>query len=187
MGIVVMISSGLCLFTYKSSEFNALGFAFLLFASMVSGMRWSLAQLIMQKSKLGLHNPIDMVYFMQPWMIASILPFTIGFEGLIFFYRLVKVDLMVSLLFLGKRLYEGYFGLQEVQNGQIITVVLQIIIGAVLAFCMELSEFLVVSFTSSLTLAVAGIFKVSFYCYSAFFVIHRCRWTVLNTRLHSTH
>lgn len=86
MFIVVMISSGLCLFTYKSSEFNALGFAFLLLASMVSGMRWSLAQLIMQKSKLGLHNPVDMVYFMQPWMIASILPFTIGFEGCFAFF-----------------------------------------------------------------------------------------------------
>lgn len=69
---------------------------------------------------------------------------------------------------IGRKLYDGYLGLPEVPNTEIITVVLQIIIGAVLAFCMELSEFLVVSFTSSLTLAVAGIFKVSLYHYFFF-------------------
>lgn len=81
MMIVVLISSGLFLFTYKSTNLNALGFAFLIFASLCSGIRWSFAQLVMQKSKLGLHNPIDMIYFMQPWMLLSIVPFTIGFEG----------------------------------------------------------------------------------------------------------
>ncbi len=79
--IVVMISSGLFMFTYKSTNFNALGFTFLIFASLCSGIRWSFAQLVMQKSKLGLHNPIDMIYYMQPWMLLSIVPFTIGCEG----------------------------------------------------------------------------------------------------------
>lgn len=36
----------------------------------------------------------------------------------------------------------------------------KITIGAFLAFAMEISEFLVLSYTSSLTLSVAGIFKV---------------------------
>lgn len=56
--IVVMISSGLFLFTYKSTEFDLLGFILLLIASFSSGARWTLAQILMQKSKLGLHNPI---------------------------------------------------------------------------------------------------------------------------------
>jgi solute carrier family 35 protein C2 len=38
--------------------------------------------------------------------------------------------------------------------------VLQIVAGAVLAFCMEVAEFMVVTHTSSLTLSVAGVFKV---------------------------
>lgn len=79
--IVIMISGGLFMFTYKSTQFNPLGFVFLLFASLTSGIRWSFAQLVMQKCNLGLHNPIDMVYHMQPWMIIAILPFTLGFEG----------------------------------------------------------------------------------------------------------
>lgn len=81
MVIVVLISSGLCLFTYKSTQFNTLGFIFLILASIISGIRWTFAQFIMQKSKLGLHNPIDMMYFMQPWMILPILPLALGFEG----------------------------------------------------------------------------------------------------------
>lgn len=58
-----------------------LGFTYLVFASMTSGIRWTFAQIIMQKSKLGLHNPVDMIYFMQPWMILPILPLTIYTEG----------------------------------------------------------------------------------------------------------
>ena len=82
-----MIAGGLFMFTYKSTQFDGIGFAFLLFASFTSGIRWSFAQLIMQKSKLGLHNPVDMMFHMQPWMILSILPFTIGFEGMSFIYH----------------------------------------------------------------------------------------------------
>lgn len=36
---------------------------------------------------------------------------------------------------------------------------LKVLIGAVIAFIMELSEFLVVTYTSSLTLSIGGIFK----------------------------
>lgn len=140
MTIVIMISVGLCLFTYKATEFNGLGFSFLLFASLVSGMRWSFAQLIMQKSKLGLHNPVDMVFHMQPWMILSVLPFTICFEG--------------------RQLYDGWLqqGADSTPaDAQLLAA--KVIGGACIAFFMELSEFLVLSFTSSLTLAVSGIFK----------------------------
>jgi solute carrier family 35 protein C2 len=35
----------------------------------------------MQKSNLGLSNPIDMIFHVQPIMIVALLPFTLGFEG----------------------------------------------------------------------------------------------------------
>lgn len=79
--IVGLIGLGLFMFTYKSTQFNTLGFLFILFASLSSGVRWSFAQFIMQKSKLGLHNPIDMIYHMQPWMIVSLLPLVLFIEG----------------------------------------------------------------------------------------------------------
>uniref|UniRef100_A0A182Y106 Sugar phosphate transporter domain-containing protein n=1 Tax=Anopheles stephensi TaxID=30069 RepID=A0A182Y106_ANOST len=137
--IVVMISGGLFMFTYKSTQFDALGFSFLLFASLSSGIRWTFAQLIMQKSKLGLHNPIDMIFHMQPWMILSVLPFTIGFEG--------------------RKLVEGFHMVQQLPSNIVVDMWAKISIGAFIAFAMEVSEFMVLTNTSSLTLSVAGIFK----------------------------
>ena len=40
-------------------------------------------------------------------------------------------------------------------------------IGSILAFCMEFSEFLLLTYTSSLTLSIAGIFKEVFTLYLA--------------------
>ena len=99
-----------------------------------------MAQIVMQKSKLGLHNPIDMIYYMQPWMIISLLPFAIIFES--------------------KTLWEHFDCIFEMEPSELFILWLKISIGAFLAFFMEISEFLVLSHTSSLTLSVAGIFKV---------------------------
>lgn len=79
--IVVLISGGLFMFTYKATKFDVQGFIFLLIASLSAGIRWSFAQLLMQKSKLGLHNPIDMIYHMQPWMILAVVPVILIFES----------------------------------------------------------------------------------------------------------
>lgn len=81
VSIVVLISGGLIMFTYKASQFDVLGFVFILIASLSAGIRWSFAQLLMQKSKMGLHHPIDMIYHMQPWMVVAIVPCIALFEG----------------------------------------------------------------------------------------------------------
>ncbi|XP_001352863.2 solute carrier family 35 member C2 [Drosophila pseudoobscura] len=137
--IVGLIGAGLVMFTYKSTQFNALGFFFILFASLSSGLRWSFAQFIMQKSKLGLHNPIDMIYYMQPWMIASLLPLVCGIEGV--------------------KLYDVAENLKIYTTDEITWAIARITFGALLAFLMEFTEFLVLCKTSSLTLSIAGIFK----------------------------
>ncbi|XP_013199486.1 solute carrier family 35 member C2 [Amyelois transitella] len=136
VGIVFMISSGLIMFTYKATQFNLHGFNFLLLASFAAGLRWTFAQLLMQKSKLGLHNPVDMVFHVQPWMFASLLPFMVMFEGMTCFYYLQSLD-----------------------HGELLPTILKVTVGATIAFAMEISEFLVVTYTSSLTLSIAGIFK----------------------------
>ncbi|XP_064544601.1 solute carrier family 35 member C2 [Drosophila montana] len=137
--IVGLIGLGLFMFTYKSTQFNTLGFFFILFASLSSGLRWSFAQFIMQKSKLGLHNPIDMIYHMQPWMIASLLPLVLFIEG--------------------PKLYKVLENLHNVSEADVIWTLARITLGAFIAFFMEVSEFLVLCKTSSLTLSIAGIFK----------------------------
>ncbi|XP_026331943.1 solute carrier family 35 member C2 [Hyposmocoma kahamanoa] len=136
VGIVLMISSGLVMFTYKATHFDAQGFAFLLIASFASGLRWTFAQLLMQKTKLGLHNPVDMVFHVQPWMFVSLLPFMIYFEGVDCFTHLISLP-----------------------PEELVPTILKVSVGATIAFAMEISEFLVVTYTSSLTLSIAGIFK----------------------------
>lgn len=48
----------------------------------------------------------------------------------------------------------------EYATRDVCMVILKISFGAFMAFCMEISEFMVLAKTSSLTLSIAGIFKV---------------------------
>jgi len=137
--IVVTISIGLIMFTYKSTDFVFVGFMMVLSASFLSGIRWTVSQLIMQKGKYSLGNPVDMIFHVQPLMILTLLPFAVGFEG-------TRVS---SSLLLFR--YEEF------------TVFLQtmglVVLGGLIAFLMEVGEFLLLAHTSSLTLSVAGIVK----------------------------
>lgn len=80
-----------------------------------------------------------MIYYMQPYMLISLLPFAIVFES--------------------TRLLEHFSMIFDMEAFEILVLWLKISIGAFLAFFMEISEFLVLSQTSSLTLSVSGIFK----------------------------
>merc|ERR1711971_13439 len=108
-------------------------------ASFLSGIRWTLSQLIMRKAQLGLSNPIDLVYHVQPLMILCLLPFAVAFEG-------TRISASISV-----------FRFQEIS---VFLETLGLIgVGGMIAFCMEVAEFLLVSYTSGLTLSVAGIVK----------------------------
>ena len=137
--IVLMISVGLAMFTYKSTEFVLAGFMMVLSASFLSGIRWTMSQLIMQKSQLGLSNPIDMIYHVQPVMIIVLLHFTLAFEG-------VKISSSSAFF----RFDDGLLFL---------TTMARVCVGGIIAFFMEVAEYLLVSYTSGLTLSVAGIVK----------------------------
>jgi len=52
--VVLFIAVGLFMFTYESTQFNAAGFSLVLFASFVSGLRWTLAQIVLQREETGL-------------------------------------------------------------------------------------------------------------------------------------
>ena len=51
--MVLLIAGGLFMFTYKSTQFNMEGFALVLGASFVGGIRWTLTQILLQKAELG--------------------------------------------------------------------------------------------------------------------------------------
>ncbi|XP_005491329.2 solute carrier family 35 member C2 isoform X2 [Zonotrichia leucophrys gambelii] len=80
--VVLLIAGGLFMFTYKSTQFNAQGFVLVLCASFLGGIRWTLTQILMQKAELGLQNPIDIMFHLQPLMFLGLLPLFAVFEGL---------------------------------------------------------------------------------------------------------
>ncbi|KAG8131435.1 hypothetical protein E2320_009372 [Naja naja] len=79
--VVLLIAGGLFLFTYKSTQFEAEGFAMVLGASFLGGVRWTRTQILLQKEELGLQNPIDTMFHLQPAMFLSLFPLFAVFEG----------------------------------------------------------------------------------------------------------
>ncbi|XP_034497634.1 solute carrier family 35 member C2 [Ailuropoda melanoleuca] len=137
--VVLLIAGGLFMFTYKSTQFNVEGFALVLGASFIGGIRWTLTQMLLQKAELGLQNPIDTMFHLQPLMFLGLFPLFAIFEGL---------HLSTS---------EKIFRFQD--TGLLLRVLGSLFLGGILAFGLGFSEFLLVSRTSSLTLSIAGIFK----------------------------
>ncbi|XP_053309370.1 solute carrier family 35 member C2 isoform X2 [Spea bombifrons] len=137
--VVLLISGGLFMFTFKSTQFDTRGFLLVLAASCLGGVRWTLTQIIMQKAELGLQNPIDTMYHLQPVMFLSLFPLFVGIEGL-----------HVSTS-------EQLFRYHDVNR--LLVLLSALCAGGLLAFGLGYSEFLLVSRTSSLTLSIAGIFK----------------------------
>ncbi|XP_054165384.1 solute carrier family 35 member C2-like isoform X2 [Oppia nitens] len=139
--VVFLISIGLFMFTYHSTQFQIQGFLLVLSASLLGGLRWTLSQLVMQRKEVGLSNPLDMMYHIQPWMLLGLIPLAVVFEGI----PLSQSKVTISQIFNDSELIWEAISL--------------IIIGSILAFFMEFSEFLLLTYTSSLTLSIAGIFK----------------------------
>lgn len=79
--VVLLIAGGLFMFTYKSTQFNVEGFALVLGASFIGGIRWTLTQMLLQKADLGLQNPIDTMFHLQPLMFLGLFPLFAIFEG----------------------------------------------------------------------------------------------------------
>ncbi|XP_037122070.1 solute carrier family 35 member C2 [Syngnathus acus] len=137
--VVLLISCGLFMFTFQSTQFNMEGFLMVLLASFIGGIRWTLTQVLTQKAELGLQNPVDAMYHLQPLMFLGLFPLFLYNEGL---------SISTS-----DKLFRGTELLPLLHS------VFLLSIGGVLAFGLGFSEFLLVSRTSSLTLSISGIFK----------------------------
>ena len=62
-------------------EFHLFGFLIVLAAAILSGVRWTFSQTVMQRSQLGLENPVDFMYHIQPVMLITLVPFLGALEG----------------------------------------------------------------------------------------------------------
>ena len=105
IAVVALIVGGLFLFTYKSTSFDWEGFILVrhtfsvdlrdmfqssltsylssqvISASFLTGVRWTSAQILLQKEELGLSNPLDTIYHLQPIMILTLVPLATLVDG----------------------------------------------------------------------------------------------------------
>ncbi|TKR95398.1 hypothetical protein L596_009573 [Steinernema carpocapsae] len=135
-----LIATGLFLFTWQAAQLDMLGLLLVELAAASTGVRWTVSQLVMQREDqaTSLRHPLDMVIHVQPWMVVAILPLLFVFEG---------GELTLTRIFMYEKEYQP------------LRVMFLITFGGLLAFLMEMSEYLLLVHTSGITLNIFGIIK----------------------------
>lgn len=136
--IIGVMTIGVIMMVAGETHFVLLGFFLVLGAAIFSGLRWSLTQLLLRASNgINTHNdPVRTIMYISP--------------------------VMGTLLFLMGGVVEGYGNVVHAElwadKGLFLSLGILILPG-VLAFCMTLSEFMLLGRTSVLALSIAGIAK----------------------------
>ncbi|KAI8595173.1 triose-phosphate transporter family-domain-containing protein [Dissophora ornata] len=139
-GVIGVICVGLFMMVMSEVDFVLVGFIQVMLASVLGGLRWSLTQLLLERSdtKSGsLANPISTIFFLSP--------------------------IMGICLFIVAGIFEGYgniFGSEFFQTvGSSFGTLGLLFLGGIFAFSMVLAEFNLIARTSVVSLSVLGIVK----------------------------
>ncbi|KAL8133599.1 putative sugar phosphate/phosphate translocator At1g06470 isoform X2 [Apium graveolens] len=135
--IILVISVGILLTVAKETEFQFWGFIFVMLASVMSGFRWTMTQILLQKEVYGLKNPLTLMSYVAPVMAVSTGILSLIFEPWDDFSKNV------------------YFN----SSWHITRSSLLMLFGGTLAFFMVLTEYILVSVTSAVTVTIAGVVK----------------------------
>lgn len=138
--IVFIICTGVGLTAAGEVQFSWFGFLLIQLASMASGLRWSLTQMLLPRSSTASH-PVATLYQLSPYTFVFFGMGTLAFET-------GEHNFMNSKFF------------QDFETA--LETVSLLVGGGVIALLMTLSQFYFVQKTSVLTFSVAGIFKVVF-------------------------
>ncbi|GFP87903.1 probable sugar phosphate/phosphate translocator at1g06470 [Phtheirospermum japonicum] len=137
LGIMLVISVGILLTVAKETEFEFWGFIFVTLAAVMSGFRWTMTQILLQKESYGLKNPLTLMSYVTPVMaIATAL-----------------LSLMLDPW--NEFRTSDYFN----SSWHIVRSSLLMLFGGTLAFFMVLTEYILVSVTSAVTVTIAGVVK----------------------------
>lgn len=80
VAIIIVMVAGVILTVEGETKFDTLGFSLVLVASIVSGLRWSMTQLLLQHEHMGISNPIATLYYLSPVMFVTMLTLSLIFE-----------------------------------------------------------------------------------------------------------
>ncbi|KAG0290539.1 Triose-phosphate Transporter [Linnemannia gamsii] len=139
-GVIGVICVGLFMMVMSEVDFVLIGFIQVMLASVLGGLRWSLTQLLLERTdtKSGsLANPISTIFFLSPIMGICLCIVAGVFEGF------------------GTIFSSEFF--QTFQSG-LFTLGL-LFLGGIFAFMMVLAEFNLIARTSVVSLSVLGIIK----------------------------
>ncbi|KAI7904336.1 triose-phosphate transporter family-domain-containing protein [Cokeromyces recurvatus] len=136
--IIVIMVTGVILTVEGETKFDGLGFSLVLIASIISGLRWSMTQLLLKHENIGISNPIATLYYLSPVMFMTMMTLSLIFEHPFDQSQDSNhFDTFAHIIEL--------FGLMS--------------IGGFLAFAMILAELYLIKSTNTVTLSVAGISK----------------------------
>ncbi|KAF5183171.1 Solute carrier family 35 member c2 [Thalictrum thalictroides] len=150
LGIMLVISAGILLTVAKETEFEVWGFIFVMLAAVMSGFRWSMTQILLQKESYGLKDPITLMSYVTPVMAVATAVLSLFMDPWDEFRKNV------------------YFN----NSWHVLRSCLLMFIGGTLAFFMVLTEFILVSATSAVTVTIAGVVKEAVTILVAVFYFH---------------
>lgn len=136
-GIILVISFGILLTVAKDTEFEFWGFVFVMLAAVMSGFRWCMTQILLQEEAYGLRNPLTLMSYVTPIMALA-------------------TGLMSLLMDPWHEFPQNeYFN----SSWHVTRSCLLMLFGGTLAFFMVLTEYVLISVTSAVTVTIAGIVK----------------------------
>ncbi|XP_028778490.1 probable sugar phosphate/phosphate translocator At1g06470 isoform X1 [Neltuma alba] len=136
-GIMIIISIGILMTVAKDTEFEFWGFVLVMLAAVMSGFRWCMTQILLQKETYGLKDPLALMSYVTPVMAVA-----------------------TALLSLAMDPWDEFQDNNYFDNpSHISRSCLLMIFGGALAFLMVLTEYILVSVTSAVTVTVAGVVK----------------------------
>ncbi|KAM3320718.1 putative sugar phosphate/phosphate translocator isoform X1 [Capsicum chacoense] len=150
LGIILVISVGILLTVAKETEFEFWGFVFVMLAAVMSGFRWTMTQILLQKEAYGLKNPLTLMSYVTPVMTLSTAVLSLIFDPWHEFR------------------HSNYFD----SSWHIARSCLLMLFGGTLAFFMVLTEYILVSITSAVTVTIAGVVKEAVTILVAVFYFH---------------
>ncbi|XP_028084589.1 probable sugar phosphate/phosphate translocator At1g06470 [Camellia sinensis] len=134
----------------KETEFEFWGFIFVMLAAVMSGFRWTMTQILLQKEVYGLKNPLTLMSYVTPVMAVA--------------------TAMLSLIMdpWDEFRTSNYFN----SSWHITRSCLLMFLGGTLAFFMVLTKYILVSVTSAVTVTIAGVVKEAVTILVAVFYFH---------------
>ena len=135
--IILFMTVGVIMMVAGETAFNALGFVLVMTASLCSGFRWSLTQILLLRNR-ATSNPFSSIFFLTPIMFFALFFLALPIEG--------PTNVVAGIKELAT------------SKGGFVSFLLLLFPG-ILAFLMVSAEFALLKRTSVVTLSVCGIFK----------------------------